>query len=90
MKYVMIATLMLFSAFASAAGNTKNGIPDSAPTSLYEHLDVQKVLSITHDSSSVGECNPVKTHMTYQDSKGAEHTLSYMEFSPNNSSCQNG
>lgn len=91
MKYALIATLMLFSAFACAQGNSKNGlVTDSTSYTYSQHLDVAKVISIHHDAPTAAGCNPVGTHMTYLDSKGNAHVLNYQELSPTDTTCQNG
>lgn len=90
MKYAMIATLMLFSAFASAQGNSKNGLTDASQVSAGQHLDIAKVISLTHDADNSGGCNPVGTHLKYQDSTGVTHTLNYKAFAAGDVNCQNG
>lgn len=52
---------------------------DAQPTS-YDYdmkLDVAEVISI--EEAPHGRCEPIDTKMTYRDSKGATHTVSYVK-----------
>ncbi|MCD5994118.1 DUF2790 domain-containing protein [Pseudomonas sp. CDFA 602] len=81
MKYVMFATLSMFSLFASAATSVANA-DSTTPVVEYnysQNLDIAKVISLT--SASSNECEPVKAHMIYLDSQGVRHNLEYLRLS---------
>lgn len=49
------------------------------------HLDIQKVVSLTEDSSET--CGVVNARMTYLDSHGEKHVLGYSKLAEN---CSDG
>ena len=89
MKYAMLASLMMFSVYASAqsASNVKAATPEPEHYNYSEHMDIAKVINITTAEDTNNACGPVDAHMVYVDHKGATHDLQYKIFG---SACLNG
>ncbi len=89
MKYAMLASLMMFSVYASAQDGAHNtaAAPEPEQYNYAEHLDIAKVIDITTVEDTQNVCGPVGAHMVYVDHKGVTHDLQYKILS---SACQNG
>ena len=85
MKYAMFATLLLFSAFASANDNTQ--APQASQYRYGDHLDIAHVVSITPAQNINDVCSPVDQHMIYVDHQGVTHDMTYTVMG---NGCQNG
>ena len=79
MKYAILASLMMFSVYASANSDVKGDVAQAVPEqyNYSEHLDIAKVINITTASDSVNSCAPVDAHMVYMDHNGVTHDLQY-------------
>ena len=79
MKYAILASLMMFSVYASANSDVKGDVAQAVPEqyNYSEHLDIAKVIDITTASNSVSPCAPVDAHMVYVDHNGVTHDLQY-------------
>jgi len=86
MKYATLASLMMFSVYASAhdGANSTASTPEPEQYNYSEHLDIAKVIDITPVEDA---CGLVDAHMLYVDYKGIAHDLQYKVLG---SSCQNG
>ncbi|QJI40094.1 DUF2790 domain-containing protein [Pseudomonas sp. ADAK2] len=91
MKYAMLASLMMFSVYASAhdgAHSTASAPePEQYNYSESERLDIAKVIDITTVEDTQNACGPVDAHMVYVDHKGTTHDLQYKILG---GACQNG
>lgn len=72
----VFAALSLF-----ALGAQAQEMPVAQNYTYGTHLDVKKVLAITEDAGY--DCQVVKSHMTYLDSKGQTQQLNYLKVSQN-------
>lgn len=78
MKTSLFAALMMVSMFASANGNVTNvTAPDVEQYTYSEHLDIDKVISMTTAQDTNKVCGLVEAHMVYVDHKGVTHDLEY-------------
>lgn len=78
MKTAIFATLMIVSAFVSANDNVTNvTAPDVEQYKYSEHLDIDKVISMTTADDTNEVCGLVQAHMVYIDHKGVTHELEY-------------
>jgi len=79
MKTSLFAALMMVSAFASAGENVTNvTAPEVEQYTYSEHLDIDKVISMTTAQDTDHVCGPVQAHMVYVDHKGVTHDLEYV------------
>lgn len=89
MKHAMLASLMMFSVYASAHDGAHNttSAPKPEQYNYSEHLDIAKVIDINTVEDKNNACGPVDAHMVYVDHKGITHDLQYKILS---SACQDG
>ncbi len=89
MKYAMLASLMMFSVYASAhdGANNNASAPEPEQYNYSEPLDIAKVIDITTAEDTNNACGPVDAHMVYVDHKGITHDLQYKILG---GACQNG
>lgn len=85
----MLASLMMFSVYASAhdGANNNASAPEPEQYNYSEHLDIAKVIHITTAEDTNNACGPVDAHMVYVDHKGITHDLQYKILG---GACQNG
>jgi len=88
MKSAIFAALMTVSAFASADDNVTNvTAPEVEQYAYSEHLDIDKVISMTTADDTDRVCGLVEARMVYVDHKGVTHDL---EYTIEAYGCQNG
>jgi hypothetical protein len=88
MKSAIFAALMMVSFFASAGDNVTNvTAPEVEQYTYSEHLDIDKVISMTTADDTNEVCGPVEARMVYVDHKGVTHDL---EYTVEAYGCQNG
>ena len=88
MKSAIFAALMTVSAFASAGDNVTNVTAPKVEQYAYsEHLDIDKVISMTTADDTDRVCGLVEARMVYVDHKGVTHDL---EYTIEADGCQNG
>ena len=68
---------LLLTALLASAGAAFAADIQTTPYAYDMKLDVAEVISV--EEAPHGRCEPVNTKMTYRDSKGATHTVSYVK-----------
>lgn len=78
MKTSLFAALMMVSVVACANENgTTVTAPDVEQYTYSEHLDIDKVISMTTAQDTQAVCGLVEARMVYVDHKGVTHDLEY-------------
>ena len=92
MRYKLFSALLLSASMerAVAAGDLPPYLSSVTAVSLTPRLDIAVVIKIVRDLDIGIGCNPVPTHLTYKDSHGIVHQVTYMEFAPDDVACLTG